>query len=71
VWVVVAVGAAVWLLCGPIERKIENSPKDTIRMNDFVAKLVLSWGVHVLCSDAVEYILIIFVYVYLDVDCVS
>lgn len=70
-WVVVAVGVAVWLLCGPIERKIENSPKDTIRMNDFVAKLVLSWCVVVLCFNVVECILIIFVYVHLDVDCLS
>jgi hypothetical protein len=71
VWVVVAVGAAVWLLCGPIERKTEDRPKDTFRMNDFVAKLVLSWCVLVLCSYVIVCILIVLVYVYLYVICRS
>jgi hypothetical protein len=71
VWVVEAVGAAVWPLCGPSERKTEDRPKDTIRMNDFVAKLVLSWCVLVLCLYIIVCILIMLVYVYLYVNCKS
>ena len=63
------------LLCGrcvgQLKERQKNRPKDTIRMNDFVAKLVLSWCVLVLCSYVIVCILIVLVCVHLDVICRS